>query len=250
MSPKVLDDFTQQQREEAILTEALQLIEELGIGAVTMDKVVARVPYSKGTVYGHFSGKEDLLLALCNRGMAILGELFSRIAKFEGNTRERMQGYHLAYLLYALLYPTHFMLVVTMKTPGFQDKCTPERWQAHELLEDRMMQGAINIIEEAMDLGELTLPPGIPAAFPAFSAWAMGFGTIALLSCHNDMPCGAADISMEQVYMANSTVVLDGLRWNPMSWRQSTAEVFRRLGEELFSAEMTLLQEQGKPLHF
>jgi AcrR family transcriptional regulator len=51
MTPRLLDGNALQAREQQIIDSAVNLIEVLGIENLTMDKVVANVPFSKGTVY-------------------------------------------------------------------------------------------------------------------------------------------------------------------------------------------------------
>ena len=58
--PKLLDEAALKERELLIINSAVLLIQTNGIENLTMDKVVAQVPFSKGTVYKHFIGKEDL----------------------------------------------------------------------------------------------------------------------------------------------------------------------------------------------
>ena len=81
--PRLLDENALQEREQTIITVAITLIQRLGIENLTMDKVVAQVPFSKGTVYKHFIGKEDLLLAISNHAIKVLSDLFSRAYLFK-----------------------------------------------------------------------------------------------------------------------------------------------------------------------
>ena len=89
-SPRLPDGSTLKEREQKILTVAIILIQRFGIENLTMDKVVAQLPFSKGTVYKHFIGKEDLLLAINNYAIDVLSDLFYRAYKFDGGSRERM----------------------------------------------------------------------------------------------------------------------------------------------------------------
>ena len=78
MTPRILDEKALQAREQEIINAAIGLIQEHGVEHITMDKVVSKVPYSKGTIYKHFDGKEDLLLAISNHAISILSDLFWR----------------------------------------------------------------------------------------------------------------------------------------------------------------------------
>jgi AcrR family transcriptional regulator len=49
---------------DEILSAALRLFARRGYGAASMDAIAAEAGYSKGALYWHFSGKEELLLTL------------------------------------------------------------------------------------------------------------------------------------------------------------------------------------------
>ncbi|MGZ4216479.1 MAG: TetR/AcrR family transcriptional regulator [Solirubrobacteraceae bacterium] len=49
---------------EELLTAALHVFARRGYGQAGVDEVVAEAGYSKGALYWHFSGKDDLLMAL------------------------------------------------------------------------------------------------------------------------------------------------------------------------------------------
>ena len=50
------------QREELILETARRLLLEVGYLELTMDLIARKIEYSKGTIYQHFSSKEEILL--------------------------------------------------------------------------------------------------------------------------------------------------------------------------------------------
>ena len=56
-----------QEREALILEVAREMLLERGYLGVTMDRIAQAIEYSKGTVYQHFSSKEDVLVALAGQ---------------------------------------------------------------------------------------------------------------------------------------------------------------------------------------
>ena len=64
-----LKERQRQEREQLILQAAEQLMIERGYHETSIDDIAARVGISKGTVYLHFASKEDLVIALVERGM-------------------------------------------------------------------------------------------------------------------------------------------------------------------------------------
>ena len=75
------------QRQLELIDIAREIIESEGLNALAMDKVSALSDYSKGTVYNHFSCKEDLLVAVSNESLKDLQALFSKLDTYKGNAR-------------------------------------------------------------------------------------------------------------------------------------------------------------------
>jgi AcrR family transcriptional regulator len=67
--PRSLKDRQREERERLILEAAEELLAEKGYHEMSIDEIAARVGVSKGTVYLHFSSKEELVLAQLERGM-------------------------------------------------------------------------------------------------------------------------------------------------------------------------------------
>ena len=248
MSPRVIDDATLMAREQTMLDAALELISQQGVAALTMDKLVAKVPYSKGTVYNHFSGKEDLLVALCNNSMQTMLALFQRVLTFKGASRHKMLAICFAYMLYAKLYPRKFMLVITAKIPAVTEKSSTRRQNEHQELDESLLGVAFEVIHEAVAAGELQLPEGRLPEQVAFSVWAMCFGTIALLSEDVEQCSARSELLMEQEVISHSNVVLDGLGWQPGTLESDMNEVVNRFKQELFAEEIEKLGCQGRSL--
>ncbi len=62
-----LKERQRQEREQLILREAEELLLEKGYHDTSMEEIAARVGISKGTVYLHFAGKEEMVFALLRR---------------------------------------------------------------------------------------------------------------------------------------------------------------------------------------
>ncbi|WP_286237486.1 TetR/AcrR family transcriptional regulator [Neptuniibacter halophilus] len=241
MSPKLVDRAEIEAREEAIMQQVLVLMAEQGVAGVTIDKVVARLPFSKGTVYNHFSCKEDLLTGVCNRSLKKLIELFERAGRFSGNTREQMLAVGYAYLLHAMLYPVEFMLVISAKTPAVKEKSSSERQETHLELENRLLSSLLDIIHRAQLSGELKAPAHLNSQQIAFSLWSMSFGTIALLHESLDRCNVRQDMQVKRELMNNCHLMLDGLGWSPDSSRHDWEASLARFDRELFATEIAAL---------
>jgi AcrR family transcriptional regulator len=241
MSPRQINSQTRDQREEELLDAAMILIGAQGVEGLTMDKLVSAVPYSKGTVYGHFSGKEDLLLGLCNRGMAILISMFRRAESFEGATRERLLAWLFGYQLYARLYPMFFMLVITAKSPGVAEKASERQRDKHIQLQALLSTGLLGLIQQALESGECSNPLDMTAEQIAFANWSASFGSISLLSKGADKCNIRAELPLEASLMINVSLVLDGLQWRPLSSEFDYNPTLERIRSEVFADEVAAL---------
>ena len=148
--PKLLDEVALRERELLIINAAVLLIQQNGIENLTMDKVVAQVPFSKGTVYKHFIGKEDLLLAISNHSMGIMADLFFRAYQFKGCARARMLLLNFSYLIYAILYPALFQCVLCAKSPNVVGKSSDKHINENEQIEIKLMTSIHGIVEEGI----------------------------------------------------------------------------------------------------
>lgn len=217
MAPKIINDEDKQQRQQVIMGAALELIRSGGgVGAVTIDKVVAKVPYSKGTVYGHYSSKEDLLTAMCNYCVSTLIEVFAAAIDFEGSTREKALCLAYSYLLHAQSDMTRFNLVVTAKTPATRAKASQHHTEEHMALEDDLNRLFCSVIVDAIENGELTPKPGMDAGGVAFAIWSMAYGTVALLQDQVERCAIRESQVLEVAYLTHTNLVLDGLGWQPL----------------------------------
>src|ERR1700687_1334032 len=68
-APRSLKEKQRQERETLILQVAEEVLMEKGYYDTSIDEIAARVGIAKGTVYLHFSSKEDLVATIYVRDM-------------------------------------------------------------------------------------------------------------------------------------------------------------------------------------
>ncbi|MDH7453791.1 helix-turn-helix domain-containing protein [Luteimonas composti] len=98
------------QREALFLDTAQALIQRDGLLNLQMSRIAEECEYAIGTLYRHFSSKEDLLVALATRNCLDRVELFERAARWAGPTRDRIVALALADLIVLREQPEHFRL--------------------------------------------------------------------------------------------------------------------------------------------
>lgn len=249
MTPRILDEHSLKAREQDIIDATIALIEKHGVENITMDKVVAAVPYSKGTVYKHFIGKEDLFLAIGNHAATILSDLFSRAAQHQGCARERMMLKNIAYLVYAILHPSLFKTVQCSKSPNVYGKSSEKRIREQDLLEQKLMGTIFGIIEDAQASNQLVLPAHMSIMQVCFNIWAANYGTIELLYSESDM-CGGIPMVIERELFNQNNLIFDGLRWQPLTEEKDYKQALESALKAVFPGELALMKSMGRELNF
>jgi TetR/AcrR family fatty acid metabolism transcriptional regulator len=87
-----LKERQRHEREQLILSAAGELLLERGYHDTSIDDIAARVGISKGTVYLHFAGKEELVLALIERNMRQFSAALDEILSAPGSPRAKLEA--------------------------------------------------------------------------------------------------------------------------------------------------------------
>lgn len=91
-APRSLKEKQRQEREELILQAAEEVLAEKGYYETSVDEIAARVGIAKGTVYLHFPGKEDLVVAILQRNAREVVELVEAAAATTHSNREKLEA--------------------------------------------------------------------------------------------------------------------------------------------------------------
>jgi len=250
MAPKIIDEQSFDAREQELIDAAIELIQQLGSENLTIDKLVAVVPFSKGTVYKHFTSKEDLLLAVSNKALGILSDLFIRASQFQGCTRERMLLVSFAYLIYALLHPALFETMLCSKSPTIFGKSSEDRIKQQQALEIRLLGAIHGIVQEGIELSHLVLPDYMDIQQVCFAHWSKGYGTISLLSGEAP-PCEASSaLILEQELFNQNNLMFDGLQWAPLTKDKDYRIALKEAMSSVFQEELASLKKLGRELNF
>jgi len=227
-------------REQLILDTAQQIINSEGWGHLTMERVAAAVEYSKGTVYNHFSSKEDLVGAISCRCMTRMIDMFDRAANWPGNHRERMAAVGLAHSLYALLHPHEVQNMQIIKSPAIRDKISIEKQNEILQLEQRITGMVLDIIRDAMRAGDIPadekhVPDGI-----LLGMWSMGYGSQLLHL--SDIPFAQLGLNapLDMLWL-NSHKLLDSYNWHPLSREMDINALRENLLTKIFAEEIKQL---------
>jgi len=229
-----------QQREQLILDTAQQMLHQHGYAQLTMERIAEAVEYSKGTVYNHFSSKEDLVCSLCCRCVSNLIELFKRAYAYPGTTRERFSAIGIAYSLYHQLNPLDAQNIQIVKTNAVREKLSEQKLQEMSALEHEITQLCLNLVKEAMESGDIPDTANHTADSIVFGFWSMLYGGTLLAG--SDIPLEELGFSPAITMLwQNSQRLMDAWGWQPLSTGSDTDALFTELCSALFAEEVCRL---------
>ncbi len=229
-------------REEELVDLAVSILNQDGFAGMSLEKLTAKSCYSKGTIYNHFSSKEDCLSALCIRAVSSILSLFKRALTFEGSSREKAVAVHYAYQLYARMEPTLFMAVLSSKAPGVREKTSAERMQLMDALELEINAFSDQMFRDAITDGSLVLPAHLSVEILSFSNWAMSFGTNALATSATEAKA-VNRLDPNTLLLQNISILLDGMNWLPLSRDWDYQKTWLRVENEIFADDIQLIND-------
>jgi len=249
MSPRTISQSEFQARELELLEIARGLVEKECLTTLTIDKLVAASPYSKGTIYKHFISKEDMWMAICNTCVREMSELFCRALKFKGNSRERILAVFVSYLIWAKLHPAQLFAVLSAHSPSVASLCSDDRNATHHEHETNLMGLMNEEIGKAIDEGDLELPEGMCFEQITFAMWSASWGAMALIMSKGHSK-ELTPMLLERESFTNAKLILDGFGWKPLSKDWDYSESIKRIANELYQPEIEALEKAGNPFIF
>lgn len=96
----------------ALIEAALEIIDQDGPQGLTIRKVAQRAGVSHAAPYRHFAGKDDLVLAVVERGFELLNEEMAEArARAGGDLLAQFASSGEAYLTFAMNNPTYYRVM-------------------------------------------------------------------------------------------------------------------------------------------
>jgi len=225
-----------QEREALILAAAHKLLLERGYLGVTMDRIAQQIEYSKGTVYQHFSSKEDVLVALAGQTTQTRADLFTRAAAFRGNTRDRMTAVGVADDLFVRLYPEHWQAEHIIRAASIQSKAARERLKELESTEHQCFLALAEILGDALKQGDIECTEEQVPQFISYGLWSLSFGSHFIAASNPNLGSKGLDNETEMLNR-NYHALLDGYGWKPLSKDADYVAVQERVRREVFPEE-------------
>ena len=230
-------------REALILDTAQNILHEQGYSCLTMDRIAEAVEYSKGTIYNHFSNKEDMVCSLCCRNINNLIDIFTHAAEYEGTSRERFSAMGLGYSLYHQINPLDAQNIQIIKINSIREKISQEKLIEMESLERRITEIASSVVQDAIQCGDLPSEVSDITDGIVFGYWSMLYG--ALLLEQSDIPL--EDLGFNpgvKMLWLNTQKFLDGHNWLPLSSDTDSEAMFEKISSDLYANEIEMLNKR------
>jgi len=223
-------------REQLILDVAERLMGERGYLGMNMDLIAQATEYSKGTIYQHFSSKEEVLTALTERMAKERVRLFEKAATFTGRPRERMAAIGVSFDLFAALYPTYIRIEQIVTADSIRAKATPQRLDALQAKEMSCLAITSGLVRDGIAAGDLELPSGSSPETLVMGLWMITYGGLSLIAGKPDM--AHPDLGdPSEILRRNQNAILDGYGWRPLTSEWDYEATRRRALTEVFPDE-------------
>jgi AcrR family transcriptional regulator len=201
-------------RERFFLDTARELIREQGLLNLQMSRIAEKSEYAVGTLYQHFSSKEDLLLALTTVMGTEHVELFERVGRWQASSRDRMFAISVADTIFVRRNPEFFRVAQYSLCEVVWHAASAERRTAF-LEQVAQPVGAVvtGIISDAVASGDVALHSLSEEALST-GLWALTSGTHNLVHAE-----GVVEVFQSQdpyrLMCRHVNVMLNGFDWQP-----------------------------------
>lgn len=225
------------ERETALLAIARKMLVEQGYAGLSMDRLAEATEYSKGTIYQHFSTKEDLITALAVESSEQRLALMARARTFQGRPRERIVALALADELFVRLYPHYFRSELVIHMAGLEGRASAGRREAMTRQDQCVAAWLKEIVQEAVAARDLPEASIATAGNVAFALFSLAIGTHMCVVNFPHVVEQLGVISPQDALKDNAQALLDGLGWRPLRSEWDYTLTHQRVLREVFADE-------------
>lgn len=210
-----------QSREARILELALPMVAQGGLSGLSMEAIAKQMSYAKGTIYNHFSCKEEILLALAIQANEKRLELFEVAAASQTLARHKISAIGVACEDFRLRFAERFDIDCMVRHVTVWDKASEKRRDMMAQCEHRCMTMVGTIGQQAaasgdLDLDQINGPKGKCGVQDiVFGLWSLTYGGMII----DDTSPGLEQIGIKDTFAAirrNCHALMDGYHWQPL----------------------------------
>lgn len=196
-------------RREEILTAAYKVFVEKGLTGATVDDIAAEAELSKGTIYLYFRSKEDLYLAVTNRGLDIMLTMFEASAGKGGDPIQGIWDLSNAYNAFYEEHREYFRMLAFFENPEMHDMVS-EAMMAECQAHDAKLWGFVsNVMKNAIDAG--FLHAGLNPLEVGMMLWSNATGLLRQLDRNEEYWHGRMGIDLRKTLRMSSWFMLEAM---------------------------------------
>lgn len=201
-------------RRDSIVDAAETVILEKGFEESTMDEIAEEAELSKGTLYLYFENKNEIYLAICQRGSRLLNDRFAEIVTRKKRGLELIRMIGEAYLDFVANEPLYFRSFLFYE--GFQDKEFLSKSSFAETCEENSAE-ALTYMTQALEIGmkDGSIEPSYDPRQLAVMIWASSRGIVHLAHLqgkeHHFKWLDTIDIKIESMFSAYIKLLANGM---------------------------------------
>lgn len=225
-------------REARLLELAYDLIRQDGLVALQMSEVARAAEIAIGTLYSHFSSKEDLLLALSVRSSALRQEFFQRAVSWQAGTRLRMLALAMADFLFLEANAHYAQIDQYAMTEVVWERASQRRREDFVKAREPIGELIWAVVREARATGELP-EAGFAVEETPFGFWTMLVGTHQLTHARGLLEHFQIH-EPQRLMVRHLNMWLNGMQWQPLidpHNDHSLQALCHRLQTEVFAEE-------------
>lgn len=221
------------------------ILEQDGFHLLSMEGIAEAAEYSKGTVYQHFTCKEEILIQLCNKQMHELQGLFQRASEFDGNDRDRITAVCYSHLLWSRIGRNKTDIHQHLCMHGVRDKVNDSSLKQHDELNHSIIGLVNSIVNQAIEAGDLSKSKHMQAPDIVFGLWSLCSGGQQLQA--SELPLTEFGISNPDMTMLRTIqLMLDGLNWQPLHTETHLKKLLKQFNTQVFVDEYALVRTSAK----
>lgn len=228
-------------RHELFLSIARDKLHQHGFHQLTMEQVAEEAEYSKGTLYQHFTCKEEMLIQLSTQAVEQMHRLAVQAAEYEGTSRQKLIAFIVGHELWQRLFRCDVLMQQNLLTDGVLEKALPASLEKYHALEHSIIGLACGIFQTAIDNKELS-NHSFKAIELVYGLWSMCYGGQLLRSYQLPLnELGVTDPGNTIIALAQ--VMLDGLGLKPAMSAAQTHALVEHLEFTYFAATLHDMQK-------
>ncbi|MEZ6048519.1 MAG: TetR/AcrR family transcriptional regulator [Planctomycetaceae bacterium] len=219
------------EREARILEVSRRLLMEHGYLGLKMDRLRGRNGVFKGTIYQHFSSKEDVIMELAAQTFEKRVELLGRASRFNGGPENELRHWG-----WYRIVRQEFRRLLSGRADRAcrfdSGKNSPERREKLTSCELRCMGIVTGIIRDAIEVGDLTR---LNFYLPNNLHLECGLSRLEEQHHCDRATCRTGVENPFEAIINNIQMLLDGLNWKPLSHEIDYKETMERIAKEIFA---------------